>query len=250
MPNPPRPKVNWETAKECLVQLHRAAPALLQQAVIIGGVACWFYRHLLAKAADADFKVPSFSPGQEELWLSKDIDFTNFFAEDARQLLSDYLTKDAQDRVQLKVAGVPLGFAQVGLTFDPESAWAQSWIGNFPLGGDSVQFRVLDPVSLYREKLNLAQRRGLESDRMHCSVVAEFLRLKVCQEVQDLIAAQSLEPRTSSLKFLLSIRDRALEITQDERVGRRVRHLLERGRDLSPAERQLVIDLANAGSAL
>lgn len=62
--------VNWETAKVCLAELAREAPGLLKQGVVIGGAACWFYRHLLTKANDAEFKAPQFTDEEEAKWLS------------------------------------------------------------------------------------------------------------------------------------------------------------------------------------
>src|SRR3954463_12332854 len=162
-------KVDWEIAKLCFAEIHREAPTILQQAVVIGGIACWFYRNLLSKADDPNFKVPSFSASDESFWLSKDIDFTNYFAEDARQLLHKHVVADQSGRRSLQIAGVPIGFAQVGLTFDPESAWAESWITTFDVAGAVVQCRILNPIALYREKLALAERRASNSDRIHCA---------------------------------------------------------------------------------
>ena len=112
--DPVEKKVDWEVAKTCLAELQREAPGILQQAVIIGGIACWFYRNLLAKANDPDFEPSRFTPAEENFWLSKDIDFTNYFAEDARNLLHRYVVADNSGRRSLQVAGVPIGFAQVG----------------------------------------------------------------------------------------------------------------------------------------
>lgn len=92
MPDLPR-TVDWEVAKRVLVAMRAEAPFLLAQGVIIGGVACWFYRQLLAKAGDPDFKVPEFSEAQNKLWLSKDLDLTNVFAQDARDLLANRMVK-------------------------------------------------------------------------------------------------------------------------------------------------------------
>jgi hypothetical protein len=237
---PSQNRANWEAAKGCLAELHREAPSLLQQAVLIGGMACWFYRHLLATARDPDFKVGELSPEQERLWLSKDIDFTNFFAPDARGLLRNHVVADEAGRLHLIVADIPIGFAQVGLTFDPESAWAESWIGNFTWGGSRVQCRVLHPISLYREKLALSQRRGFESDRLHCAVLAEFLRLETCRQAESLAKAPGLEERTSALKFLFGIRDRTFEICRDQRVRRRLGQCGSAKTALTPAEANLL----------
>jgi len=58
-PHPEEKKIDWETAKVCLAELHQHAPSILQQAIIIGGIACWSYRQLLTKAKDTDFKLPN-----------------------------------------------------------------------------------------------------------------------------------------------------------------------------------------------
>jgi hypothetical protein len=242
--NPPEKRVNWELAKSCLVELSREAPSILSQGVIIGGIACWFYRHLLSKTQDPDFRVPVLSAEQEQLWLSKDIDFTNFFAQDARELLKEHVVQDAQGRVYLKIADIPIGFAQVGVTFDPESAWVQSWVGTFTWSEKFVQCRVLDPITLYREKLALSQRRGYESDRLHCALVAEYLRFETCRQVLSLVAAKSLEERTTALRFLLCIRDRASEICRDERLSRRIHELILGTTTLTPSEHKLLGEIS------
>src|SRR5687767_12556357 len=108
-PAPPDKRVNWEIAKACLAELNQKAPVLLKQGVIIGGIACWFYRHLLHSATDVDFKVPEFTAAQEAHWLSKDIDFTNFFSEDARNLLKSDIVVGTDGRRSLNIAGVPIG---------------------------------------------------------------------------------------------------------------------------------------------
>lgn len=225
-PTPPEKRVNWEVAKACLVEIDRKAPDILQQGIIIGGIACWFYRHLLDRANDPDFRVPQFSAAEEQLWLSKDIDFTNFFAGDARQLLNDHVTTDAHGHVHLEIGGVRIGFAQVGVTFDPEAAWAESWIGTFKSGETTIQCRILDPISLYREKQALLQKRGALSDNLHFVVVAEFIRFEACRQVEVLATKRHLEARSPALKFLMSARDRCLEVCDNDRLRNRVLPLL------------------------
>jgi hypothetical protein len=236
-------KVDWDVAKACLAELQLEAPSILQQAVVIGGIACWFYRNLLNKANDPDFKVPKFSATEEGFWLSKDIDFTNYFAEDARKLLKQHVVTDEAGRRSLQVSGVPIGFAQVGLTFDPETAWAESWVAKFEVAGRTVQCRILNPIALYREKLSLAQRRASESDQMHCTVVAEFLRYEACRRARLLETAGNLEERSFSVKFLISIRDRAPEICKDRRVVDKLRKLIDEAQSLAPSEANLLGDL-------
>jgi hypothetical protein len=237
-------RVDWNAAKLCLAELQREAPTLLQQAVVIGGIACWFYRNLLSCAKDPDFGVPNFSTGEENLWLSKDIDFTNYFAEDARNILRRHLVADESGRLSLRIAGVPIGFAQVGLTFDPETAWSESWITTFEVDRARVQCRILNPVALYREKLALAQRRASGSDKIHGSLVAEFLRYEVCRRAGLLDTAKSLEERSYSVKFLISVRDRALEICKDKRVITRLNGIIAGSKSITPSEQKLLAELS------
>jgi hypothetical protein len=242
-PDPNEKKIDWETAKSCLAELNRQAPSILHQGIIIGGIACWFYRNLLTKAQDADFRVPELSAEQERLWLSKDIDFTNFFAQDARELLKQHIVTDAHGRLQIRLAGVPIGFAQVGVTFDPEAVWAESWIGTFRSNDIVVQCRILDPITLYREKLALSQKRGFESDRLHCALLTEFLRYETCRQANTLASADALDLKTDALQFLLAIQDRAAEICRDSRVCKRLTASMIRGIALTPAEKKLLSSL-------
>jgi hypothetical protein len=244
---PPQKKIDWEGAKSCLAELDREAPELLHQGVIIGGIACWFYRHQLARARDIDFKISELTPAQESLWLSKDIDFTNFFVQDARELLSRHIVTDAQGRLQIKVAGIPIGFAQVGVTFDPESAWLSSWIGTFTRDETIVQCRILDPITLYREKLALSQKRGLESDRLHCDLLSEYLRFEACCQARTLATAKRLEEKAAPLKFLFAVLDRAPEICQDGRLHRRILEQSAWASALSPAEQKLLRKISELG---
>jgi len=240
MPDPPPRVVDWEVAKRVIAVISEKAPALIAQAVIIGGVACWFYRQLLAKASDSDFKVPQFSEAQNNLWLSRDLDLTNFFAQDARDMLPNYIVRDEHGRQQLVLEGVPIGFAQVGVTFDPESAFVDSWIGSFQHAGSIVEFRVLDPITLYREKLALSQRRGAAADLSHCSLLGEFLRYETCRQTESLTSAHTLSDQSNPIKFLTAIRDRAPETCADNRLRLRIERSLTSATELTPVLRRLL----------
>ncbi len=242
-------RVNWDTAKTCLAQLHHLAPNILRQGVLIGGIACWFYRNLLSKAKDPDFGVPILTAAQERLWLSKDIDFTNFFAQDAREMLPEHLAKDEHGHLRLLVGGIPIGFAQVGVTFDPDSAWVESWIGTFTWDGNEVQFRILDPVSLYLEKQALSQKRGAPADSLHLAVMAEFLRYETLRQIETLVSAKVLEDRALPVKFLFAIRDRAPEICRDGRMQRRLFQQTSTAALLPPSERKLVADITESAQS-
>jgi hypothetical protein len=244
MPTEP-PKVDWERAKLCLAALHHESPAFLLRALLIGGGACWFYRHSLRRADDPDFRVPSLPPELEAIWLSKDLDFTGIFSGDAFALLPQLAVRDEQQREYLQVEGVRLGFAQVGLTINPEEAMQHCRVVRFTgPAGEAVEFFVADPVTLYREKLALVQRRNAPADPLHLAVLAEYVRLETCQHSEQLCAAATLTEKKTSLNFLRLVAGRASELPTDERVVRRVNATLQRhSGTVSPADEKFLREL-------
>lgn len=223
------PKVDWERAKLCLAALQHESPAFLRRALLIGGGACWFYRHSLRRAGDPDFRVPSLAPELEARWLSKDLDFTGIFSGDAFALLPQLAVRDEQRREFLQVEGVRLGFAQVSLTIDPEEAMLHCRVVRFTgTDGQSVECFIADPVTLYREKLALVERRNAPADPLHLAVLADYVRLEVCQHAEHLCGAATLSETKVGLNFLQLVASRAPELPVDERVVRRVSASLQR----------------------
>ena len=217
--------VDWEQIKRCFVELHRTAKPFLGRALLIGGAACWFYRNLLQKVNDSDFKVPQLSPETESKWLSRDIDFTGIFSGDAMELLPHQVVTDDQSRKHIEIKGVRIGFAQVGLTIDPEEALRNARVASFKHGQETIQFLVADPVTLYFEKQALVERRGSENDFLHCSLLREYLAYEVVAEAENILQTSS-ELSVSEIKritsFLLSVKSKIPEIFSDERIHRRL----------------------------
>jgi hypothetical protein len=122
---------------------------------------------------------------------------------------------------------VRIGFAQVGVTFDPEEVLSRARLGSFKVDGGHVQFLVIDPISLYREKQALSQKRNSPNDHAHFSLLREFLAREFVQlctaylEGSDLVAEQQ-----QNLTLLLDFKNRALETAQDPRVRLRLAPLL------------------------
>ena len=119
---------------------------------MIGGAACWFYRHQLKKAGDPDFQVAPFAREKENQWLSRDLDFTGIFSQEALHLLP-HLVVEHKGRKHVEVDGVRLGFAQVGLTIDPEEALTNARVAAITVEGRVVEFLVADPLTVGAEKL-------------------------------------------------------------------------------------------------
>ena len=144
-------RVDWEGVKACIAALSQLSPSFLTQSVLIGGGACWCYRIQLRNAKDPDFREQGEAEEAQDLWLSKDIDFTGIFRGDAFEMLPRQVVTDSSGNSYLQVAGVRIGFAQVGVTFDPEEVLSKARLGSFKVDGQNVQFLVIDPISLYRE---------------------------------------------------------------------------------------------------
>ncbi len=238
--------MGWGEVKECLRALHEASPDFLGKAVLIGGAACWFYRVQLQNAKDRDFAEGPGPEGAAESWLSKDVDFTGVFRGDAIGMLPSLVARDEWGNQFLAVNGVRLGFAQVGVTFDPEEVFGRARIGEFGggRGGDAVRFLVIDPVMLYREKLVLAARRNQRNDHVHLAMLAQLLRWEFVASCERYVEREDagIVERQRELAFLLDVKRRALEITQGEAVQERLRRL--KGRDSGGAEylRRLFVD--------
>ena len=66
---------NWDAIHEALRRIAAHNPEFLANTVLVGGAACWYYRLALSKANDPDFPMPVYTPDQERIWLSKDLDF-------------------------------------------------------------------------------------------------------------------------------------------------------------------------------
>lgn len=218
--------VDWERIKRCLAVLHRDARSFLSRAVLIGGAACWFYRIQLRHAADPDFPVPELAPQTEAQWLSKDLDFTGIFSGDALLLMPKNLLRDADGVTHIEVEGVRLGFAQVGLTIDPEEAMATAEVATFQAGEQRVEFLVADPVTLYREKQALSERRGGPHDALHFSLLQSYLAWRLTRTVEQFLAAEGQLPATEAraqAAFFSTLKTKAPELLRDTRFLRRVR---------------------------
>ncbi len=193
--------------------------------MLIGGAACWFYRNQLQQANDPDFKVPKLSPETESKWLSRDIDFTGIFSQDATELLPKQIVVDAENRKHVEVAGVRIGFAQVGLTIDPEEALRNARVASFKHRDETIQFLVADPVTLYFEKQALVQRRGNENDFLHCSLLREYLAFEVASEAEQILQASgelSVAETKRIVSFLTSVKNKVPEIFSDQRINKRL----------------------------
>jgi len=217
--------VDWEKLKRCLAALQRDSSAFLGRALLIGGGACWFYRTQLLQANDRDFTPPPLSSQTERLWLSKDIDFTGIVSEDALALLAHHVVRDSHGHRHIEVEGVRFGFAQVGLTIDPEEALSEAQVASFRYGDQLVEFLLIDPVSLYREKQALVQRRNQDNDWLHLSLLREYLPWQVTLRSERFLqerGALPVEEQQQLGKLIVALKRKAPELLRDSRISRRL----------------------------
>lgn len=219
--------MDWERVKHCLAEIDKASRDFLRQALLIGGAACWFYRHQLRKAGDPDFKVLPLDLEKENLWLSRDLDFTGLFSQDALHALPHHVVEH-QGRKHVVVGGVRLGFAQVGLTIDPEEAIKNARVAAVAVEGHVVEFLVADPQTLYFEKCKLCVQRGRPNDHLHKELLFDYLAYELTAGAEKLLA----EPRLSAgeaqlvLQLWINVKNKTPEILQDARLRKRVEPLL------------------------
>lgn len=217
--------VDWARLKRCFAALHREARPFLGRALLIGGAACWFYRVQLRDANDPDFRVPALSPETESQWLSKDIDFTGVMAADVLPLLSRHIVTDKSGRQHVEVEGVRLGFAQVGLTIDPQEALGAAQLASFSHEGQTVEFLVADPVTLCREKQALMQRRNASHDHLHYSLMRDYVAWRLVRDAERFLAAEANLPVAEARNFtgfLSAVKGKLPEILSDPRIKARL----------------------------
>jgi hypothetical protein len=179
----------------------------------------------LRKANDPDFRVAEVSEQSENRWLSKDIDFTGIFSGDAMQLLPHRIVADTNGRKHLEIEGVRLGFAQVGVTFDPEEVLQNAQIGAFRDGPENVEFLVIDPVRLYREKQALSDRRNQPNDLLHYGLMRDYLCWRLVADAERFLAAAGNLPVAESkqlISFVLSVEQKASELFSDQHLTQRL----------------------------
>ena len=173
------PKVNdWLAFRRHLKLLADEFPGQFTRWVLIGGGACWFYRTVLERWADADFPAPVFSEQDEANWLSKDIDFMGSTIKEAEALLGAPFKVDTHT---ISFRGIEVDFLEQGVRLTRDEATRNARQARTP---DFV-FRVLDAGWLYAEKLAVVHNKERLQDRLHLRALETFLKCEFCREVED-----------------------------------------------------------------
>ncbi len=173
------PKIyNWERIRAALKLLSEAFPDEFQNWVLIGGGAIWFYREQLKSANDPDFRVPAYSPDEETTWLSKVVDFMGLTEAEGAALLGSPFKPETHT---ISFRGLEVDFLEEGFRLTLELALRNPR----EVRTSDFVFYVVDPSVLYSEKSALVASKSRPQDRLHRTLLAEFLKYELCTDVEQ-----------------------------------------------------------------
>ena len=190
------PKVNdWPAFRRHLKLLAEEFPGQFTDWVLIGGGACWFYRTVLERWADADFPAPKFSEMEDAMWLSKDIDFMGATVKQAEALLGAPFKVETHT---ISFRGIEVDFLEEGVRLTRADAARNARQARTP----DFTFRVLDAGWLYAEKLAVTRSKPREQDGLHLRLLETFLKCEFCRESEDsaTLDAQEWVERAKTVK--------------------------------------------------
>lgn len=198
----PLPKVyDWERVRGALKLLAGKFPDFFPNWVLIGGGACWFYRETLKTADDPDFTVPTYTEVEEQVWLSKDVDFMGLSVEEAADLLKAPFKEETHT---ITYEGQEVDFLEEGLLLTLSVAMAHMREVH---AGDFVFF-VISPEILYAEKCALLANKARPQDLLHHALLTQFLRYEFCSDLEHAGAldandwvGRAREVKTADLQF-------------------------------------------------
>ncbi len=190
------PKINdWPAFRRHLKLLAEEFPGQFTEWVLIGGGACWFYRTVLERWADVDFPAPEFSPADEAMWLSKDIDFMGATVKEAEALLGAPFKVETHT---ISFRGIEVDFLEEGVRLTRKEATRNARQARTP----DFTFRVLDAGWLYAEKLAVTRSKPRAQDGLHLRTLEAFLQCEFCRESEDAatLDAQEWVERAKTVK--------------------------------------------------
>ncbi len=178
----PRGEVDWPAVVRVLREISRRSEEFLMDNALIGGAACAFYRVKLDQEGDPDFRSPPASEREEQIWLSRDIDFIG-------QRLDEYgaaLGLEARGNPpRFYVDGVWIDSPEIGVSLDPRRCLRDAIVSSVEVEGEKVTFNTADPITLYREKMALLeQKEKRPQDSLHAGVLKEFLSLDLVKRLE------------------------------------------------------------------
>ncbi len=177
----PRGDVDWTKVKQVLKTIYQQSPEFLFENALIGGGAAWFYKTVLNKANDPDFKI-ELNPQKEILWLSKDIDFIGSNLNEYEVLLK---TKKTGTPPRFYIEGVWIDTPEIGLTMHPDVVLKRTYQGY--LEQDLGEYQVAHPADVLKEKLalvNSPKATKRPQDILHIEAIKEFIKFDLCQRIE------------------------------------------------------------------
>ena len=211
-----RGSVDWRAVESTLAEIHRISPDFLEENVLIGGGASFFYRELVEKTNDRDFPATLETGEDRYLWLSKDIDFVGTPKDEIPWQLG--LHEDESGKCM--VNGVWVDSPDVGYTFD--AAMARSTAIVVTSENYGIDFLVISPALLLKEKRALIEdpKKRRTQDKLHAEVSKQAIKLLLCKWVEEI-------PRTKdNLKAWKTLADEtkryAPDLLDDPIVSRRL----------------------------
>ena len=212
----PRGAVDWNTIEATLVEIHKLAPDFLEENVLIGGGASFFYKRLVEKAADKDFP-PILETGETRfLWMSKDIDFIGT----PKDEIPSELGIEEGGSGKCTVNGVWIDSPDVGYTFN--SAIAKSTAIAARSESHGVDFLVISPALLLKEKRALIKdtQKNRPQDEVHAKTLGQAIKVLLCQWVE---AKPSDKERIRAWKTLADeVKEYVPDLLDDRILSRRL----------------------------
>lgn len=173
------PKIyDWEKVRAALKLLAARFPDFFPNWVLIGGGACWFYRESLRQAHDVDFPIPPSTPADEQVWLSKDVDFMGLTVEEAEGLFEAPFNPETHT---ISFQGLEVDFLEEGLRLTMGVAEANAR----EVRMDDLVFAVLAPETLFAEKSALLASKARPQDHLHHAVLVQFLKHELCADLEN-----------------------------------------------------------------
>ena len=207
------PKVyDWPRIRADLKRLADRFPGDFEMWQLIGGGACWFYRAYLERANDPDFRVPKYSEAEEQTWLSKDLGFMGMTSEQAAAFFGSPFKPETHT---ITFDGMEIDFLEEGLRLTPLAVSASAR----EIRTSEFVFYAIEASLLYDEKFTLLKVKERPQDRLHCDLLAEFLKFEFCHEAEH---APELRPQ-KWLSRARNVKTTNLDFFQtDERLKRRL----------------------------
>ena len=232
-----RGNVDWEIVKAVARRIGEIAPDFLEENVLIGGSAAWYYRRLLEISNDADFPPISYTEEEISLWLSKDFDVLGTRRENIAAHLGVLLSGDPP---VARINGIWVDSPNEGITITRANTHASSLRITV---ADGTELRIASPILLYREKLTLANMQNPRpQDALHMHTLERASRLVICQLAEaleltklgcrELFAflkeAQEMAPDLLAHQALLIRLKKQMPRFSEHKIGNALWHLLQK----------------------